>query len=112
MNIIICPHYTCSLCVNVFSWYFYPISEDVLRQNQYLSRRPDTDEKDKLFTHSFRGFVNFAKLTFLQNYKDECTMANCYVTGYSTKGNLDTRLDRWTCTHEQEYIKTYGQIQV
>ena len=29
-----------------------------------------------------------------------------YVTGYSTKGNLDTRLDRWTCTHEQEYIKT------
>ena len=35
--------------------------------------------KDKLFTHSFRGFVNFAKLTFLQNYKNECTMANCYI---------------------------------
>ena len=35
--------------------------------------------KDKLFTHSFRGFVNFAKLTFLQNYKNECTVVNCYI---------------------------------
>ena len=33
-----------------------------------------------------------------------------YVTGYSTKGKLDTRFDRRTCTHEQEHIKTYGQI--
>ena len=29
-----------------------------------------------------------------------------YVTGYSTKGKLDTRFDRWTSTHEQEHIKT------
>ena len=35
--------------------------------------------KNKLFTHSFRGFVNCAKLTFPKNYKNECTMANCYI---------------------------------
>ena len=35
--------------------------------------------KDKLFTHSFRGFINYAKLNFLQNYKNECTIANCYI---------------------------------
>ena len=35
--------------------------------------------KDKLFTHSFRGFVNYAKFKFLQNYKIDCTIANCYI---------------------------------
>ncbi len=35
--------------------------------------------KDKLFTHSFRGFINYAKLNFVQNYKNECTIANCYI---------------------------------
>ena len=35
--------------------------------------------KDKLFTHSFRGFVNYAKFNFLQSYKNECTVANCYL---------------------------------
>ena len=34
------------------------------------------------------------------------TSTAIYVTGYSTKGKLDTRLNRWTCTHEQEHIKT------
>ena len=45
---------------------------------QTVNNTPES-VKDKLFTHSFRGFVNFAKLTFLQNYKNECTMANCYI---------------------------------
>ena len=45
---------------------------------QTVNNTPES-VKDKLFTHSFRGFVNFAKLTFLQNYKTECTMANCYI---------------------------------
>ena len=45
--------------------------------------------KDKLFTHyemvfkpithCFRGFVNYAKLNFIQKYKIECTMTNCYI---------------------------------
>ena len=46
--------------------------------------------KDKLFTHSFRGFVNYAKLIFIQKYTIECTITNCYtvyVPGYRTKGN-------------------------
>ena len=42
--------------------------------------------KDKLFTHSFRGLINYAKLNFLQSYKNECTMANCYICArYRTK---------------------------
>ena len=36
-----------------------------------------------------------------------CSILLIYVTGYSTKGKLDTRFDRWTSTHEQEHIKTY-----
>ena len=35
--------------------------------------------KDKLFTHSVRGFVNYAKFNFLQSYKNDCTVANCYI---------------------------------
>ena len=35
--------------------------------------------KDKLFTHSFRGFVNYAKLNFIHNYQNDCTMANCHI---------------------------------
>ena len=45
---------------------------------QTVNNTPES-VKDKLFTHSFRGFVNFAKLTFLQNYKNECTVVNCYI---------------------------------
>ena len=45
---------------------------------QTVNNTPES-VKNKLFKHSFRGFVNFAKLTFLQNYKNECTMANCYI---------------------------------
>ena len=35
--------------------------------------------KDKLFTHSFRGFVNYAKLIFIQKYTIECSITNCYI---------------------------------
>ena len=42
--------------------------------------------KDKLFTHSFCGFVNYAKFNLLQHYKTDCTIANCYVLGYTTNG--------------------------
>ena len=35
--------------------------------------------KDKLFTHSVRGFINYAKFNFLQSYKIDCTVANCYI---------------------------------
>ena len=52
-----------------------------------------------------------ASLINCENYRAIALYSSAiYVTGYSTKGNLDTRLDRWTCTHEQEHIKTYGQI--
>ena len=45
---------------------------------QTLNATPQS-VKDKLFTHSFRGFVNYAKSNFLHNYQHDCTMANCYI---------------------------------
>ena len=35
--------------------------------------------KEKLLTHSLRGFVNYAKFSFLQNYQQYCTVVNCYI---------------------------------
>ena len=35
--------------------------------------------KDKLLTHSFRGFINYAKFNFLQSYQQYRTVVNCYI---------------------------------
>ena len=35
--------------------------------------------KEKLLTHSLRGFVNYAKFNFLENYQQYCTVVNCYI---------------------------------
>ena len=35
--------------------------------------------KDKIVTHSFRGFINFAKDSFIKKYKIHCDVANCYT---------------------------------
>ena len=38
--------------------------------------------KDKLYTHSLQGFINYAKYHINQNYKDTCTIINCYTCTY------------------------------
>ena len=35
--------------------------------------------KDKIVTHSFRGFVKYAKDSFIKKYKIHCEVANCYT---------------------------------
>ena len=35
--------------------------------------------KDKIGTHSFRGFINYAKDCFIKKYKIPCEVANCYT---------------------------------
>ena len=40
--------------------------------------------KNKITTHSLRGFISYAKHTFfLQNYKILCSIPNCYICGQS-----------------------------
>ena len=39
--------------------------------------------KNKITTHSLRGYVSYAKHTFLQNYKIQCSLPNCYICGQS-----------------------------
>ena len=34
--------------------------------------------KEKIYTHSLRGFTIYAKNFLLQTYKDTCTLPNCY----------------------------------
>jgi len=36
-------------------------------------------DKDKLYTHSLRGFVNYAKYNFINKYKNSCAIVNCYI---------------------------------
>ena len=35
--------------------------------------------RDKIYTHSYDGFKNYIKTWFLNGYKDNCTIVNCYV---------------------------------
>ena len=35
--------------------------------------------KDKIGTHSFRGFINYAKDSFIKKYKIHCEVTNCYT---------------------------------
>ena len=39
--------------------------------------------KNKITTHSLRGFISYAKENFLQNYKTLCFLPNCYICGHS-----------------------------
>jgi hypothetical protein len=34
---------------------------------------------DKLYTHSYQGFTNYAKNYYLQNYQDTCNISRCYI---------------------------------
>ena len=34
---------------------------------------------DKIYTHSFNGFVKYVKHHFLNNYSDHCSIRRCYV---------------------------------
>ena len=35
--------------------------------------------KDKLYTHSLQGFVNYAKYNFINKYQNSCAIVNCYI---------------------------------
>ena len=35
--------------------------------------------KDKLLTHSLKGFANYAKYTFIHAYEESCSIVNCYI---------------------------------
>ena len=35
--------------------------------------------KEKLYTHSLRAFINYAKFVYIDNYIEFCTRLNCYV---------------------------------
>ena len=39
--------------------------------------------KNKITTHSLRGFISYAKHNFLQNYKILCSLSNGYIYGQS-----------------------------
>ena len=39
--------------------------------------------KDKVLTHSYFGFSKYTKSYFVNKYKDECTIPNCYVCNSS-----------------------------
>ena len=36
---------------------------------------------DKLFSHSYKGFIDYAKFFMLQKYSFDCSIVNCYVCG-------------------------------
>ena len=38
--------------------------------------------KNKITTHSLRGFISYAKDNYLQKYKTLCFLPNCYVCGH------------------------------
>ena len=38
--------------------------------------------KDKLYTHSLQGFINYAKYHIIQNYKNMGTIINCDTCTY------------------------------
>ena len=37
------------------------------------------DIKEKMYTHSLRGFIIYAKLKIIQTYIDKCVLHNCYT---------------------------------
>ena len=39
--------------------------------------------REKIHTHSFKGFTNFIKNHFIQNYENACKIENCYVCNRS-----------------------------
>ena len=45
--------------------------------------------KDKIGTHSFRGFINYAKDSFIKKYKIRCEVTNCYIHACATKINCN-----------------------
>ena len=34
---------------------------------------------DKIYTHSFKGFMNYAKCMTIRNYSYDCDIVNCYI---------------------------------
>ena len=39
---------------------------------------------DKITTHSYAGFSRYAKQYFIQLYKYECVISNCYIFSNAT----------------------------
>ena len=35
--------------------------------------------KDKIHTHSFKGFTHYAKIYYTNSYSSECDIENCYI---------------------------------
>ena len=35
--------------------------------------------KEKIHTHSFKGFTHYAKMFFVESYSSECHIVNCYI---------------------------------
>ena len=44
-----------------------------------LSHTIDDAIKNKVYTHSLRGFIIYIKTCLVNNYSDICTISNCYI---------------------------------
>ena len=61
------------------------VTRTVLQQNclrNYLPGVINTtplNVLDKVSTHSYKGFSNYAKLKLIENYSNECSIENCYI---------------------------------
>ena len=43
-----------------------------------INETPDAI-KNKIYTHSLRGFIMYIQTCLLNNYSDMCTLSNCYI---------------------------------
>ena len=43
-----------------------------------LNTSPDLI-KNKIFTHSLKGFTNYIKFFFIKEYQEVCNIPNCYI---------------------------------
>ena len=56
-----------------------------LRQNlQVTLNNTSASVKDKIHTHSLQGFSNFVKKEYIDSYKLECNIENCYICKTNT----------------------------
>ena len=51
-----------------------------LRHNLTKTKNTTSNNvKEKLYTHSLRGFANYAKYVLIANYSVQCALVNCYI---------------------------------
>ena len=69
-----------SICKNDYigDIYIYRLSELVTPQAI----------KEKVYTHSYFGFSQYMKKTFILRYEDSCTTQNCYVCRSNWLSNI------------------------